>query len=1063
MLLNWALFQPPILHNDVCKNCWIAILLVFFNCIHVWCRFPSYLPCDGAGLSRTIDCSNRGLKSVPIIKSENATTLLLNSNSLQEIKNRAFSGVPNLETLDLSNNCYPGKLRTPGQVCTLTIESRAFLHLHRLKIIKLTGNSLTTIPPLPATLTDLSLALNNIVNLQFSNVSKPVNLEFLNVSQNCFYRNPCNTSLAIAEGTFEGMHRLRILVMDFNNMIVVPRGLPPSLINLSLSENKISHISSEDFKDLTQLEVLSLAWNCQRCDHAAQPCFPCKGNKSIQLDPEAFLHLRKLKVLILRGNSLMHLDDMLFQSLGSLKKLDLSDNFLAREIQNATFFASLHMLQDLNLMFNYESRRTFDRLLLPPSFENLTSLRKFQIDGYFFRKLDKDGIHSLLKLPNLTSVNFRMNFIKEIDLRLFENVKTLKYIGLSENEITFSLCNSNQRDGEDSGANARSTGYLQHQIPERRGEYVDETRPEVVKPSQVFSFQNCSFFVKTFDLSSNNVADIKPENFEGLEDIECLLLSCNYMTQTLNGSQFNRLKKLKYLDLAHNRIDFYYDTAFTELPMLEVLDLSYNSYTFEMNGMGHSFNFIEKLTSLRHLSLAHNQIAMRISSELHSSSLNVLNFMGNNLNLMWESGTNTYLNFFYNLKNLTFLDISNNMLKTVPAEALVRFPPSLKILYVNNNQIDFFNWDNLTLLVNLEHLDLSHNLLHSLPKEPCHFHKAFSELVLRNNKITTLHSAFFSKIKAMRYLDLSYNSIKTIHENSFPSQLLGNLKVLALSNNPFSCTCDADWFIHFIADTNVTLPHLATRWKCEFPESEQGKIFISTDPLSCQKAYGSSSFVLSFLVTVIFTALPILNKLFGWDFWYTFYICAAKLKGSSTIESESLQYDAFIVFDTTCKAVADWVYQELVVNLESKGPHSFKLCLEERDWIPGKSSIENLYDAIYQSRKTIFILTNSYFVSGQLRQAFFFAHQRLLDEKADVILLVLLDQSLRNSKYLQLRKRLCKASVLRWPHNPRAEPYFWLKLQKVLTRGNSLQYDPNFSESFLPFEYNLQSVLWQKT
>ncbi|XP_067908186.1 toll-like receptor 9 [Heterodontus francisci] len=1044
---------------DICKNCSREVLLVLFNSILVWCHFPTYLPCDGTRMSRKIDCSKRDLKSVPIIRSGNATTLLLNDNSLQEIKDKAFSGLPNLEMIDLSYNCCPGKLRSPGQECKLIIDSRAFLPLHKLKTIDLTGNSLTKIPPLPATLTVLNLVLNNIINLQFSNVSNLKNLEVLNVSKNCFYPNPCNTSFTIAEDTFKNMPRLYILEMDFNNITVVPRGLPRSLRKLSLCENKISHISSEDFKTLTHLEHLLLAWNCQRCDHAAQPCFPCKGNKSIELSPEVFLQLTNLKQLVLRGNSLRHLDDRLFQSLGSLTSLDLSDNYLAYEIQNATFFANLTRLENLNLMYNYEPLKTFDRLVLPPSFENLKSLRKFQIDGYFFKTLDKGGIRSLLRLPNLTSVNFRMNFINKVDLKLFENMKSLKYIGLSENKVSFSLQNSCQYECENNRINKDSTSYQEQRFPERTSEYenIEETRA-----SHKFSPHRCLSFGKTFDLSSNNIADIQAEDFEGLEDIECLLMSSNYMTQALNGKQFNRLKKLKYLDLAHNRIDFYFREAFSEIPTLEVLDLSYNSYTFRMKGMGHRFSFIKKLPSLRGLSLANNQIAKRISSELHSNSLNVLNFTGNKLNEMWESGTNTYLNFFYNLHNLTILDISNNMLKTVPPEAMVRFPPSLKELYINNNQINFFNWDNLTGMANLETLDLSHNLLHWLPMKSCRFPKNFSKLILHNNRITKLSSAFFSEVKAMHYLDLSYNYIKELHENSFPSQLLEKLEVLALGNNPFRCTCDADWFIHFIKDTNVSLAHLTTSWKCEFPESEEGKSILSTDPLSCQKIYGNISFVLSFLVTIIFTVLPILNKLFGWDFWYTFHICAAKLKGSATIASESLHYDAFIAFDTTCKEVADWVYHELVVNLEKKGPRSFRLCLEERDWIPGKSSIENLYDAIYQSRKTIFILANAYFVSGQLRQAFFIAHQRLLDEKVDVIVLVLLDQSLRKSKYLQLRKRLCKASVLSWPHNPHAEPYFWLKLQKVLTRDNRLQYDTNFSESFLPFEYTLQSILWQK-
>ncbi|XP_069792743.1 toll-like receptor 9 [Narcine bancroftii] len=1040
------------------------LLLVLVNHHFAWCHFPAFLPCDGNRTSKLIDCSNRELTSLPIIRSKNATTLLLNNNLLQEIKNQAFSGVPNIQVIDLSMNCCPGKLRLPGQDCKFSIEPRAFLHLHKLKVLLLSGNSLTSIPPLPAGLTNLNLALNNIINLQFLNVSTLANLKLLNFSKNCFYQNPCNESFTFDKKTFMNMSHLQSLDLSFNSIKVVPRELPISLQKLILAENKIPQISSEDFKNLVNLEYLSLAWNCQRCDHAAQPCFPCKANKSIDLSPDAFLQLRKLKHLVLRGNSLRHLSDIIFQSLGGLTSLDLSDNYLAYTIRNATFFENLTKLQELNLMYNYEPFKTFQRLVLPTSLENLTSLRKFQIDGYFFHTLDKNDIGPLLRIPNIRSLNFRMNFIKNIDLKLFQNTTSLEYIGLSENKVSFSLQNScpHQSENDRVHKDPVATSHQEYWIPERRVDYENNGGIKTKGGSSFFSFERCSSFGKVFDLSLNNIADIKSENFEGLEDIQCLLLSYNYMTQALNGKQFKELKSLKYLDLAHNRIDFYFKEAFTEITTLEVLDLSYNSYTFEMKGMGHRFEFIKDLRSLKALSLANNQIAKRVSSQLQSNSLNVLNFSGNLLNVMWESGTNTYWNFFFNLHNLTVLDISKNMLKMVPPEAMVRFPPSLKELYINNNHISFFNWDNLTELINLQILDLSQNFLRGLPSKPCHFPKTFSKLILQNNKISQLPNEFFSNAKAMRYLDLSRNNIKTLYTDSLPSEFLQSLDVLDLGNNPFSCTCDNDWFIYFIKDTRISLPELTTSWKCEFPESQDSKSILLTDPLSCQKIHGTVGFVVSSLLTVIFTILPILNKLFGWDLWYTFYICAAKLNAGMTIPSENLYYDAFIVFDINHKAVADWVYHELVVNLEKKGQWRFNLCLEERDWIPGKSSIENLYDAIHQSRKTIFVLTNTCFASGKMRQAFFIAHQRLLDDKEDVIVLVLLDRSLQKSKYLQLRKRLCKASVLRWPHNLHAERYFWLKFQKALTRDNRLQYDPNFSESFLPIEYNIQSILWRK-
>ncbi|XP_010770545.1 toll-like receptor 9 isoform X3 [Notothenia coriiceps] len=88
-------------------------------------------------------------------------------------------------------------------------------------------------------------------------------------------------------------------------------------------------------------------------------------------------------------------------------------------------------------------------------------------------------------------------------------------------------------------------------------------------------------------------------------------------------------------------------------------------------------------------------------------------------------------------------------------------------------------------------------------------------------------------------------------------------------------------------------------------------------------------------------------------------------------------------------------------------------------------------------------------VNGVIRQAFFMVQQRLLDEKVDAAILVLLDEMFPKLKYLQLRKRLCKDSVLSWPRNPRAQPLFWNRMRMALSSDNLKFYDNNMSESFI--------------
>ncbi|KAK0137973.1 Toll-like receptor 7 [Merluccius polli] len=284
-----------------------------------------------------------------------------------------------------------------------------------------------------------------------------------------------------------------------------------------------------------------------------------------------------------------------------------------------------------------------------------------------------------------------------------------------------------------------------------------------------------------------------------------------------------------------------------------------------------------------------------------------------------------------------------------------------------------------------------------------------------------------------------------------------SLQLLTLHHNPFTCNCKNSVLEKFLRTTKARIPYLTTDVQCEFPESLQGQSVLTVDQRSCQEIYGGFAFLLSMVFTCAFIALPLLRHLFGWDVWYSLQILWAGCKGYSHPSSSCSpkHYDAFVVFDTDNQAVRDWVYNELVVRLESSGYRRFSLCLEERDWIPGLSCIENLHHAVYSSEKTVFVLSNGTgkgfggaMVNGVIRQTFFMVQQRLLDEKVDVAVLVLLDKMFPKLKYLQLRKRLCSKSVISWPRNPQAQPLFWNQTRTALSSDNLQLYDNNISESF---------------
>ncbi|TTC88581.1 Toll-like receptor 9 [Bagarius yarrelli] len=551
-----------------------------------------------------------------------------------------------------------------------------------------------------------------------------------------------------------------------------------------------------------------------------------------------------------------------------------------------------------------------------------------------------------------------------------------------------------------------------------------------------------------------------------MENTACLDLSYNYMSQALNGQQFYFLNKLIYLNLAHNRIDLYFNEAFQELKStLKVLDLSNNEFHFHMKGIGHRFTFIKNLTSLEVLSLSNNNIGMRISSIINSTSLKCLFFSGNRLDIMWDTSGDQYIRFFQGLTNLTYLDISNNQLRSCSPEAIINLPLSICVLRMDSNLLNYFPWENITVLNQLCYLNLSVNYLSTLPDSVIYFASKFRSLDLSHNRLNAIPESFFSQATGLKELMLNHNQLKILEIKVLPPFLQkGNTKCttsktyckLTLHANPFICSCATSWFTDFLRKSPVDIPHLTTDVHCGFPESQTGVNILAIDPRSCQEIFGSISFFCTFFLTIA-AAIPLLSHLYGWSLWYCFQILWAGHKGYISLQGNNISnnHDAFVVFDTKNKAVRDWIYNEMLINLESSGRCKFRLCLEERDWVPGVSCIENLHNSVYNSRKTVFVLTNQgscASVNGVIKQAFLLVQQRLLDEKVDVAVVVLLDQLFPKLKYLQMRKRLCRKSVLSWPKNPRAQPLFWNNFHIALASDTVRSYDKKFTESFLSNE-----------
>ncbi|XP_053320343.1 leucine-rich repeat and transmembrane domain-containing protein 2 [Spea bombifrons] len=178
--------------------CWLSICTAstVFSC-------PTSCTCNARSLE--VDCSGRGLTSVPPDIPQDTRILLLLNNRLGFLPGGSFSNLSSLHRLDLSNN---------------------FLDQLPSQLFGDTGN-----------LTEVRLRNNSIRSLD--------------------------------RDFFQGLHLLRRLDLSLNGLSQLPAGLFDELLGLhwlSLRSNRLQNLDRMTFEPLSSLENIQLGDNPWECD-----------------------------------------------------------------------------------------------------------------------------------------------------------------------------------------------------------------------------------------------------------------------------------------------------------------------------------------------------------------------------------------------------------------------------------------------------------------------------------------------------------------------------------------------------------------------------------------------------------------------------------------------------------------------------------------------------------------------------------------------------------------------------------------------------------------------------
>ncbi|XP_013009808.1 toll-like receptor 6 [Cavia porcellus] len=409
------------------------------------------------------------------------------------------------------------------------------------------------------------------------------------------------------------------------------------------------------------------------------------------------------------------------------------------------------------------------------------------------------------------------------------------------------------------------------------------------------------------------------------------------------------------------------------------------------------FDSCSTLVKLQTLILQKNSLKNLFKVSLMTKNMTSLEI----LDVSWNSlGSDAHREDCTWIKSIVVLNLSSNTLTDSVFRCL---PPKVKVLDLHNNRITNIPKD-VTALESLQELNVAFNSLADLPG--CGTFRSLSALIIDHNSISHPTTDFFQSCQEMR-------SVKA-------------------GNNPFQCTCELR---EFIKNMDQVSREVVWDWpdsyKCHYPESHKGILLkdFHVSPLSCNKTL----LIITIVTTVLVLAASVTFLCCYFDLpWYVRMMCqwTQTRRRARNVPLEelqrNLQFHAFISYSGHDSA---WVKNELLPNLEKE---NLQICLHERNFIPGKSIVENIITCIEKSYKSIFVLSPNFIQSEWCHYELYFAHHKLFHGGSDNLILILLKPIPENNiprNYHKLRALMAQRTYLEWPTEKSKHGLFWANIR----------------------------------
>uniref|UniRef100_A0A8C3BSR3 TIR domain-containing protein n=1 Tax=Cairina moschata TaxID=8855 RepID=A0A8C3BSR3_CAIMO len=761
-------------------------------------------------------------------------------------------------------------------------------------------------------------------------------------------------------------------------------------------------IGKEAFRNLPNLRVLDLG-----------------QNEILQLDLDAFVGLTSLTELRLFRNNLgaSILEERYFQDLISLEKLDLSGNQITK-LQPHSLFYNLTVLKSVNLKFNDISKLCES---------NLTS---FQGKHFSFFSLRNTYLYKInktvwAKCPNpFRNITFNLLDVSENGWSTEKVQHFCTAIkGTPINTLRFSFHTMGSGFGYNNLKNPDTDTFT--------GLARSDLRVLDISNGYIFSLNSLIFKslgnLESLNLFRNKVNQIQRQAFFGLGKLITLNLSSNLLGE-LYDYTFEGLHSVMYIDLQQNHIGMIGQKSFSKLVNLKAINLrdnaikklpSFPRLTYAFLGENKLMSVSDTAIAATYLELERNWLADLgdLYVIFQVPGVQYILLKQNRFSYCEKSVTVTENN------QLIFMDLGENMLQLVweTGSCLDVFRPlsKLQVLLLNNNYLNALPQGIFSGLISLEGLNLASNLL------------------------SHLSPGIFPK--SLRHLNLSGNQLFSPEPEVFMS-----LSTLDITHNSYVCDCTLKSLLVWLNETNVTLAGSQFDRYCVYPPMLAGEplsfLTHDCDEDELQQTLRFSVFIFTSTTLLMFLmAVIIFTRCRGICFvWYktiTKQLIDSHPPAAGTSE---YKYDAYLCYS---KNDFEWVQNSLLKHLDSQyfDKNRFTLCFEERDFMPGEEHINNIRDAIWNSRKTICIVTRQFLKDGWCVEAFNFAQSRYFSDLKDVLIMVVVGSlsQYQLMKHKPIRIYLQRSQYLRWPEDYQDIEWFLNNLSCQILKEKKVQRNVN--------------------